>query len=35
MIATKISEIITWKYPDAKYIYQGDGVQLGETSERR
>jgi|TARA_B110000263_G_scaffold52543_1_gene43985 hypothetical protein len=28
MIATKISEIITWKYPDAKYMYQGDGVQL-------
>ena len=28
MIATKVPEIITWKYPDAKYIYQGDGVQL-------
>ncbi len=28
MIPVKVPEIIQWKYPDAKYMYQGDGVQL-------
>ena len=28
MLPTKVPEIIAWKYPEAKFIYQGDGVQI-------
>ena len=28
MIPVKVPEIIMWKYPDAKFTYQGDGVQI-------
>ena len=28
MIPVKVPDIIAWKYPEAKFHYQGDGVQI-------
>ena len=28
MLPVKVPEIIAWKYPEAKFHYQGDGVQI-------
>ena len=28
MLPVKVPEIIAWKYPEAKFVYQGDGVQI-------